>query len=100
MKELFEQYITIYPFWGDFYASKVESLPPFYDRSLYLDLRKWYGNPSNKKIIEALTKKHSDKMKALQNEDLARFKEQKENLKFKVPSVENLSTYIGMFDEE
>jgi len=100
LEKLFEQYILRFPFWGDFYPSKVGTLPPFNDRSLYLDLRKWYGDPANKATIDNLIEMHSEQMKALKKTDQEKFEAQKKELQFKVPSVDSLSTYIGMFDEE
>lgn len=99
MTSLFKEYILTFGFDEVFVLSKFKSLGKEFDYKNFVKLRKWYFDDSNHDQIIAIKKEYALIIEANNQKDSIAFNEYRDSLVLRVPSLENMSTYIGMFDE-
>lgn len=95
----FENYITRFPFDGkEFYYDYFLKLNSKYNYTLFKKLVLWYQENKDKEAKFILLR-NKQKIDENNYKAKAEFENAVKNRKYQMPTLENVTNYIGMFDE-
>lgn len=104
--KLFKLYLTTFGFSGDVLSSEFLSLSKSPEAAEFEINRKslnmfrvWLHAPSSSDIVQNILNNHSSEIEAIREDRKARWDDYRDSLKPKLLTLENVSNFVGMFDE-